>query len=256
MLAGIKFTQLGYGDILIDKNWSYKNLWGLAASRQKLIDQFKNAKDIGFSIIYDSIRPIYNDEGKLTLNNTGYNSIIWPLYDSQTHNDRISIYKKEIIDRDFKFICQLDFPNRLTKDNMNEYVDFFISLIKNPDFSWIENWIFFENPENIIYISETDEYKPKITPHDYVIFLNNVRTLAKQINPNIKIGGPCIQKALGTLMPNNPLESDNTFYHNCPILRDDVDDATRAQRVQITRIARDTLATAIDLMGLKIPDEM
>lgn len=48
----------------------------------------------------------------------------------------------------------------------------------------------------------------------------------------------------------------NTFYHNCPILRDDVDDATRAQRVQITRIARDTLATAIDLMGLKIPDEM
>ena len=48
----------------------------------------------------------------------------------------------------------------------------------------------------------------------------------------------------------------NTFYHNCPILRDDVDDATRAQRIQIARIARDTLATSIDLMGLKIPDEM
>lgn len=48
----------------------------------------------------------------------------------------------------------------------------------------------------------------------------------------------------------------NSFYHNCPILRDDVDDATRARRLKITRIARDTLATAIDLMGLKIPDEM
>ena len=48
----------------------------------------------------------------------------------------------------------------------------------------------------------------------------------------------------------------NTFYHNCPILRDDVDDTTRAQRLNITRIARDTLASAIDLMGLKIPDEM
>lgn len=48
----------------------------------------------------------------------------------------------------------------------------------------------------------------------------------------------------------------NSFYHNCPILRDDVDDATRAHRLKITRIARDTLATAIDLMGLKIPDEM
>ena len=48
----------------------------------------------------------------------------------------------------------------------------------------------------------------------------------------------------------------NTFYHNCPILRDDVDAPTRAKRLGITRIARDTLAAAIDLMGLKIPDEM
>ena len=48
----------------------------------------------------------------------------------------------------------------------------------------------------------------------------------------------------------------NTFYHNCPIMRDDIDDATRAGRLHIVRIARDTLATAIDLMGLKIPTEM
>lgn len=48
----------------------------------------------------------------------------------------------------------------------------------------------------------------------------------------------------------------NSFYHNCPILRDDVDDVTRKHRLKIARIARDTLATAIDLMGLKIPDEM
>lgn len=51
-------------------------------------------------------------------------------------------------------------------------------------------------------------------------------------------------------------QSVNTFYHNCPILRDDVDDATRTHRLQIARIARDTLAATIDLMGLKIPDEM
>lgn len=48
----------------------------------------------------------------------------------------------------------------------------------------------------------------------------------------------------------------NTFYHNCPILRPDVDNATRAIRVQIATIARDTLARAIDLMGLKIPESM
>ena len=48
----------------------------------------------------------------------------------------------------------------------------------------------------------------------------------------------------------------NTFYHNCPIMRDDVDDATRGARLHIVQIARDTLATAIDLMGLKVPHEM
>ncbi len=48
----------------------------------------------------------------------------------------------------------------------------------------------------------------------------------------------------------------NTFYHNCPILRDDVDADTRATRLQIAQIAANTLATAIDLMGLKVPDEM
>jgi arginyl-tRNA synthetase len=48
----------------------------------------------------------------------------------------------------------------------------------------------------------------------------------------------------------------NTFYHNCPILRDDVDEQIREQRLQIVQIAFNTLATVIDLMGLKIPDEM
>lgn len=48
----------------------------------------------------------------------------------------------------------------------------------------------------------------------------------------------------------------NTFYHNCPILRDDVDVTTKAQRLQIVKIARNALAKTIDLMGLKIPEEM
>ncbi len=48
----------------------------------------------------------------------------------------------------------------------------------------------------------------------------------------------------------------NTFYHNCPILKDDVDAPTRAHRLQIVAKVHKTLATAIDLMGLKIPEEM
>ena len=48
----------------------------------------------------------------------------------------------------------------------------------------------------------------------------------------------------------------NNFYHNCPILRDDIDPETKAGRLYIAKLAFDTLATSIDLMGLKIPDEM
>ena len=48
----------------------------------------------------------------------------------------------------------------------------------------------------------------------------------------------------------------NNFYHNCPILRDDIDKKTRTGRLYIAKLAFDTLATAIDLMGLKIPKEM
>ena len=48
----------------------------------------------------------------------------------------------------------------------------------------------------------------------------------------------------------------NTFYHNCPILRDDVPSDVRAGRLHIVNVARDTLAKTIDLMGLKIPSEM
>ncbi len=48
----------------------------------------------------------------------------------------------------------------------------------------------------------------------------------------------------------------NNFYHNCPILRDDIPENIKAGRLYIAKLAFDTLATAIDLMGLKIPDEM
>lgn len=48
----------------------------------------------------------------------------------------------------------------------------------------------------------------------------------------------------------------NSFYHNCPILRDDVSAPDRARRLKIASTARNTLAQAIDMMGLKIPNEM
>ena len=48
----------------------------------------------------------------------------------------------------------------------------------------------------------------------------------------------------------------NTFYHNCPILRDDVPAEIRTGRLHIVQRAHETLTKTIDLMGLKIPKEM
>lgn len=48
----------------------------------------------------------------------------------------------------------------------------------------------------------------------------------------------------------------NAFYHNCPILSKTLDKEVRAGRLTITKIAYDTLAKVIDLMGLIIPPEM
>lgn len=48
----------------------------------------------------------------------------------------------------------------------------------------------------------------------------------------------------------------NTFYHNCPILRDDVPADVRATRLTVVKTARDALEKLLDLMGLKIPSEM
>ena len=48
----------------------------------------------------------------------------------------------------------------------------------------------------------------------------------------------------------------NTFYHNCPILRDDVPVEARNSRLALVKIAVDVLTKTLDLMGLKIPNEM
>ena len=48
----------------------------------------------------------------------------------------------------------------------------------------------------------------------------------------------------------------NTFYHNCPILRDDVPTEIRDARLSLIKIAVDVLSRALDLMGLAIPVEM
>ncbi|MBO5739918.1 MAG: arginine--tRNA ligase [Alphaproteobacteria bacterium] len=48
----------------------------------------------------------------------------------------------------------------------------------------------------------------------------------------------------------------NTFYHNCPILREDTPSDIRAGRLHIVNVAHDTLLKTIDLMGLIVPSEM
>ena len=46
------------------------------------------------------------------------------------------------------------------------------------------------------------------------------------------------------------------FYEGCPILRDDIDDATRASRLRLADMTARTLTTGLDLLGIETPERM
>ena len=48
----------------------------------------------------------------------------------------------------------------------------------------------------------------------------------------------------------------NTFYHACPIMRDDIEPDVKSQRLAIVKQSLKILSKSLDLMGLKIPEEM
>ena len=48
----------------------------------------------------------------------------------------------------------------------------------------------------------------------------------------------------------------NTFYHTCPIMRDDISPEIKSQRLAIVKQSLNVLSKSIELMGLKIPEEM
>ena len=47
----------------------------------------------------------------------------------------------------------------------------------------------------------------------------------------------------------------NSFYHDCPVLRED-DDSIRHTRLYISRIVADIIARAMDLLGIEMPERM
>ncbi|MFQ6704021.1 MAG: arginine--tRNA ligase [Alphaproteobacteria bacterium] len=99
----------------------------------------------------------------------------------------------------------------------------------------------------------------KITrPTDYVLTQDERNLLIEILDFEHMILSACENRATDMVAnyAYDLCQLANNFYHNCPILRDDVDNKTKAGRLFIAKTAFDTLATAIDLMGLKIPDEM
>ncbi|GAA3508559.1 arginyl-tRNA synthetase [Streptosporangium album] len=47
-----------------------------------------------------------------------------------------------------------------------------------------------------------------------------------------------------------------TFYENCPVLKDDVDPATRASRLALCALTLRVLETGLDLLGVPVPERM
>jgi arginyl-tRNA synthetase len=46
------------------------------------------------------------------------------------------------------------------------------------------------------------------------------------------------------------------FYHDCPVLADDVDPALAQARLWLVEAVRTGLAIGLDLLGVSAPDEM
>ena len=47
----------------------------------------------------------------------------------------------------------------------------------------------------------------------------------------------------------------NQFYHDCPILREE-NDAVRSFRLELTAVTARTVASAMALLGIKVPERM
>jgi len=46
------------------------------------------------------------------------------------------------------------------------------------------------------------------------------------------------------------------FYEKCPILKSDVDPATRASRLALVELGSKVIARALDLLGIEVPERM
>ena len=46
------------------------------------------------------------------------------------------------------------------------------------------------------------------------------------------------------------------FYEACPILKDEIDSATRKSRLGIAQVTGQTLKTGLDLLGIETMDKM
>lgn len=183
MITGVRLTQLANGEPLLGTAWYYKNLSGIYAAKQRLQDLFDIAQDMGFEFIIDSIKPILNVEGELTLENQGAYSDIWPF------NERASAYESLLRRTGLNIIVEIEFPTIITDDNWQKYADYFLQLVEQ--YNWVQNWQIMVSPET------KDQFgNYKCSPVNYVRFMKYVYPKVKLRYTGVKIGGPGIFEAL------------------------------------------------------------
>lgn len=183
MITGVRLTQLANGEPLLGTAWYYKNLSGVEAAQQKLQDLFDIAQDIGFEFIIDSIKPILNVNGELTLENQGAYGDIW------SFNERANAYESLLTRTGLNIVVEVEFPTIITSENWQTYADYFIQLVEQ--YNWIQNWQIMVNPETQ---DQLGNYK--CSPVNYVRFMKYVYPIIKMRYTGVKIGGPGIFKAL------------------------------------------------------------
>jgi hypothetical protein len=183
MITGVRLTQLANGEPLLGTAWYYKNLSGAEAAQQKLQDLFDIVQDIGFEFIIDSIKPILNVNGELTLENQGAYGDIW------SFNERANAYESLLTRTGLNIVVEIEFPTIITSENWQTYADYFIQLVE--EYNWIQNWQIMVNPE---MKDQLGNYK--CSPINYVRFMKYVYPIIKMRFTGVKIGGPGIFTAL------------------------------------------------------------
>lgn len=190
MIAGVRLSEIAVGEPILGISWEYKELTGKDAVIKRLEDQFYNASYLGFKYVIDTIRPMIDANGRLTMQNNGVFGDIW------TFEERMDEYRRLSSSEKISVLLELEFTVQVTDANVDEYIRFIISdLIAR--YQWVKYWQIGYLPDK-----KYDNGTYNCSPKHYVYIMKSIYQKVKMIDSTIHIGGPGIFESLANYLDN------------------------------------------------------